>query len=345
MELSLFYFAADAGEKGGTEAAYELLVEGAKFADRNGFSAVWTPERHFHPFGGPYPNPAVTGAAIATITQHIAIRAGSVVLPLQDPIRVAEEWAVVDNLSGGRVGLAFASGWHAVDFALAPGAYHDRRAEFAERLEQVRALWRGHTISRLDGLGNPVEVAVYPRPVQAEPPIWITSAGDVATFELAGRMRANVLTHLLHQDLDELTVKIAAYRKTRGVGGTVTLMMHTFVGTDDVDVRDKVLGPLTAYLRRSLSLMTTTLASDHELGTAEPDADEVDFLVGRAAERYHHERGLFGSVDKCAAILDRVAVCGVDEVACLIDFGVAPATTITSLSRLRRVADAFRSQH
>ncbi|MDN3358594.1 MupA/Atu3671 family FMN-dependent luciferase-like monooxygenase [Actinomadura sp. DC4] len=342
MEMSLFYFAADAGS---TADAYELLVEGAKFADRNGFSAVWTPERHFHPFGGPYPNPAVTGAAIATITRNVAIRAGSVVLPLQDPIRVAEEWAVVDNLSGGRVGLAFASGWHAVDFALAPGGYENRRAELTERLEQVRTLWRGGAIERLDGLGNPVKLEVYPRPVQAEPPIWITSAGDVTTFEMAGRMRANVLTHLFNQDLDELTAKITAYRTARGDGGTVTLMLHTFAGTDDADVRDTVLGPLSAYLRQSLSLMTATLGPDHELGTAEPDPDEVDFLVGRAAERYYRERGLFGSVGTCTAFLDRVAACGVDEVACLIDFGVAPAETIAGLGDLRRVAEAFRSPH
>src|SRR6185295_17743730 len=103
------------------------LMEGAKFADRNGFAAVWTPERHFHAFGGLYPNPSVTSAAIAAITQRVKIRAGSVVLPLHHPLRVAEEWAVVDNLSNGRVGLAFASGWHSIDFVLAPQNYADRK--------------------------------------------------------------------------------------------------------------------------------------------------------------------------------------------------------------------------
>ncbi|WVJ71376.1 LLM class flavin-dependent oxidoreductase (plasmid) [Paracoccus marcusii] len=58
-----------------------MLLEGAKFADRHGFVAVWTPERHFHAFGGPYPNPSVTGAAVAAVTQNIAVRAGSCVGP------------------------------------------------------------------------------------------------------------------------------------------------------------------------------------------------------------------------------------------------------------------------
>ena len=87
MDFSLFYFAADAAER---EAGnrYRLLLEGAKFADQHGFSAVWTPERHFHAFGGLYPNPAVTSAAVAMVTERIGIRAGSVVLPLHNPIRV-----------------------------------------------------------------------------------------------------------------------------------------------------------------------------------------------------------------------------------------------------------------
>ena len=96
VTFSLFYFAA------GEEAAhdgYRLLLDSARFADRHGFEAVWTPERHFHAFGGAYPNPSVTGAALAAITEHVGIRAGSVVLPLHSPIRVAEEWGVVDNIS------------------------------------------------------------------------------------------------------------------------------------------------------------------------------------------------------------------------------------------------------
>src|SRR4029453_18639126 len=108
MEFSLFYFAND-GEVS-AEDRYQLLIDGAKFADQNGFTAVWTPERHFHEFGGSYPNPSVTSAALATITERVHLRAGSVVSPLHNPIRIAEEWSMVDNFSKGRVGVSFASG-------------------------------------------------------------------------------------------------------------------------------------------------------------------------------------------------------------------------------------------
>ena len=141
MDFSLFYWGNDDGVG---VAKYKTLLDGARFADENGFQAVWTPERHFHAFGGPYPNPAVTGAAVAAVTKNLAIRAGSCVLPLHHPARVAEEWAVVDNLSGGRVGLAFASGWMPEDFVLRPeNAPPANRAALLRDIETVRRLWRG----------------------------------------------------------------------------------------------------------------------------------------------------------------------------------------------------------
>src|SRR5206468_911098 len=171
VDFSLFYFAS--GDAGPAAEKYRVLLEGARFADRNGFAAVWTPERHFHRFGGLYPNPSVTSAALAAVTERIQIRAGSVVLPLQHPIRVAEEWAVVDNISGGRVGVSFASGWHANDFVFAPENYAERKAITFREIETVRRLWRGETISITDGARHEIQVRIYPRPIQPELPVWV----------------------------------------------------------------------------------------------------------------------------------------------------------------------------
>src|SRR5437868_15224370 len=137
MDYSLFFF-ADSAAPGADK--YRLLLDCARFADRHGFTAVWTPERHFHPFGGLYPNPSVTGAAIAAITENVKIRAGSVVLPLHNPVRVAEEWSVIDNISKGRVGISVASGWHTDDFVLMPDSYADRKEVMLRQIETVRKL-------------------------------------------------------------------------------------------------------------------------------------------------------------------------------------------------------------
>jgi natural product biosynthesis luciferase-like monooxygenase protein len=348
MDFSLFYFASAAGAA--PEGRYRLLLEGARFADAHGFSAVWTPERHFHEFGGLYPNPSVTGAALAVLTSHVQIRAGSVVLPLHNPIRVAEEWSVVDNLSGGRVGLSFASGWHANDFALMPGSYADRKGVMLRGIETVRRLWRGEAVRATSGNGAEIEVRVLPRPVQAEPPLWVTAAGSPDTFRLAGELGANVLTNMLGQSVADLVAKIAVYREARRAaghagGGCVSLMLHTFVGADRDEVRAKVREPFLAYLETSTDLIKKAkweFPAFARPGQAAPDPseeiqlsdEETKILMSHAFERYFSTSGLFGTPESCLAMVDRLREAGVDEIACLIDFGVADDDVLASLAHL-----------
>ncbi|MFJ3084600.1 MupA/Atu3671 family FMN-dependent luciferase-like monooxygenase [Streptomyces halstedii] len=337
MDLSLFYFADDS-EQQGEGGCYELLMEGAKFADTHGFSAVWTPERHFHPFGGMYPNPAVLGAAVAAVTERVAVRAGSVVAPLHHAARIAEEWSVVDNLSAGRVGAAFASGWNALDFALDPEAYDQRRELVSRRVDEVRMLWRGEALDGVDGKGRPARIRSYPRPVQEELPVWITSSGSIDTFREAARLKAGLLTHLLGQDLDVLAKGIAEYRRVAadehdGWTGHVALMVHTFVGDDLATVKEVVRAPLTAYLRSSIHLFAKAFLGDKfDIGSLREG--DVNFLAGQAFERYFHSSGLFGSVEDAFAVLERIGKVGVDEVACLIDFGVATKKVIEGFEHL-----------
>jgi natural product biosynthesis luciferase-like monooxygenase protein len=302
-----------------------MLLEGAKFADTHDFTAVWTPERHFHAFGGSYPNPAVVGAAVAAITEKVAIRAGSVVAPLHPPVRIAEEWSVVDNISHGRVGLSFASGWHAVDFAIRPENYASRRDVLIDTVDTVRSLWRGESTKLPDGTGEMTNVRIFPTPVQAELPVWVTSAGNVETFRNAGRTGSGVLTHLLGQDLDELRGKIAAYReayaKDHDGQGQVALMLHTLLGEDRDAVREVVREPFSEYLRSSIGLILSS-AGDILPGVDPKNLsqEDIDFLVAHSFDKYFETGGLFGTVEDATAIVGRLAEIGVDEVACLIDF-------------------------
>lgn len=359
IDFSLFYFAADAAASSGGK--YRLLLEGAKYADEHGFSAVWTPERHFHPFGGLYPNAALTGAAVAAVTQRIGIRAGSVVLPLHNPIRVAEEWSVVDNLSNGRVGLSFASGWHARDFALQPDNYKNRRELMASGIETVKALWRGEAIKVIGGDGQPVEVNTYPPPVQREPKMWVTASSDPNTFALAGRLGANVLTNLLVMKTEQLVENVAVYRKAwtdagHAGAGTVTLMLHTFLGRDVDEVRSKVRGPFLEYLKTSTDLISkmrwelTAFAKGDDrkaptaqnMSLADLEPEEIDVIMEHAFQRYFKTAGLFGSPASCMATIDKLKQFGVDEIACLIDFGVAADDVLASLpylDELRRMSN------
>jgi natural product biosynthesis luciferase-like monooxygenase protein len=346
MQFGLFYFASDDGEQASTlgREKYRLLLEGARYADLHGFSAVWTPERHFHTFGGLYPNPALTSAALAVVTERVQLRAGSCVLPLNDPIRVAEAWALVDNLSNGRVGISFASGWQPEDFIFAPTSYRERHEVMFREIETVRRLWRGETLTMPGGHGRDVTFGIRPRPVQRELPIWITAGGTPETFRRAGAMGASLLTHLLGQSIEELTDKLRIYRdawREHGhgpSGGHVTLMLHTFVGESESQVRAEVRGPLTTYLRGSVSLFTPFAAA---LGLDMNNLSEADMdaLADHAFSRYYETSGLFGTPESCLEMVDRLRSVGVDELACLIDFGIPTETVLGNLSRLDRLRE------
>lgn len=359
IAFSLFYFAA--GQQDRSDASvYRLLLDGARFADTHDFSAVWTPERHFHAFGGIYPNPAVTTAALATITSRISLRAGSIVLPLHNPLRVAEDWAVIDQLSGGRVGLAFASGWHADDFALMPQNYDRRRDVMLDNINTVTRLWRGEKIEVLNGKGEAIHIGVLPRPVQLEPPIWITAAGSIDTFRLAGQIGANLLTNMLGQDIDDLREKFAEYRKSRREAGhpgegVISVMLHTFVCDNSQTARDVVRTPFSNYLKTSFDLIKVAPSMFPAFRQPSANAGEaagfnaarftdqdMDALVDHAFDRYFTDAGLFGSPDDAMKMIDRLRAIGVNEVACLIDFGVDPDLVIESLpylDRLRQIAN------
>lgn len=331
ISFSLYFFSDDGSKASGDK--YRLVLESAKFADRHGFTAVWTPERHFQDFGGLYPNPSVLSAALAVLTERIQIRAGSVALPLHHPVRVAEEWSLVDNLSHGRVAVSFASGWHTNDFVFAPEIYDDRKEVMFRHIELIQKLWAGEQIKLTSAGGSEVELRILPRPIQPQLPIWITTSGSAETWRRAGVIGANVLAAYIGYSPEELAQRIALYREARATHGhdpgVVTIMLHTFVGDDDHVVKEKVRAPFSNYLRTYFKQYETTGAGVADVSEADKDA-----LMSAAFEKYFAGSTLLGAPEKCARLIDALVDAGVDEVACLVDFGVDADSVLASLTRL-----------
>jgi natural product biosynthesis luciferase-like monooxygenase protein len=338
------------------EARYELLLDAARLADEWGFTAIWMPERHFHRFGGLFPNPAVLGAAVAMTTRRLQIRAGSLVSPLHDSLRIAEDWSVVDNLSGGRVAVSFGSGWNIEDFVFFPERYARRQAVMYEQIEEVKTLWRGGSLKRRDSNGREVEVRVFPEPVQRTLPTWVTSSGNERTFVSAGEIGANVLTHLIGQEVDELAVKIRRYREARESHGfapregKVTLMLHTFLGNEMEAVRATVRGPFREYLRSALSLEQLALqaggaiSGGHRVQPHEIPERDLEDLLDLTFERYFRTASLLGTPDSCQRLLWRLDEIGVDEIACLVDFLDDAAAIRESLPLLAELREVFSAE-
>lgn len=344
MQFGLMFFAS--GEDNLESDRYRLVIESAKYADQNGFSSIWIPERHFTALGCLYPNPVVLQAALARETQTIRLQAGSVVLPLHDPIRVAEEWAMVDNLSGGRVGLSFASGWNPGDFAFFPDRYDQRWQIMEEGILTVQKLWQGDSIFVQGGDGQSRQVRVYPTPIQKQLPLWVTAASNPKTFMKAGELGANLLTHLFDQDLATLAQKIASYRQASVENGhrpgKVTVTLHTYMGSDLAAVREQVRHPYCDYLKANLPLLKgLSYSRGQSVDLASLSQVDLDQMTDRIFEKFYSEgRSLLGTPESCQSLVEQLYRIGVNEIACLLDFGPHPDLILQTLPHLNRLRGA-----
>lgn len=176
---------------------------------------------------------------------------------------------------------------------------------------------------------------------------------------MAGEIGANVLTHLLGQRLEDLAKSIAIYREARrehgyAGEGVVTLMLHTFLGADMETVRETVREPFSNYLKTSLDLVkmapssfpmfnrpskSRLRAEDRNVHSEEFTEEDMEALVAHAFERYFETSGLFGTPDSCLGITNRLTAMGVNEIACLIDFGVETDAVLSSLHALHALKE------
>jgi alkanesulfonate monooxygenase SsuD/methylene tetrahydromethanopterin reductase-like flavin-dependent oxidoreductase (luciferase family) len=111
-------------------------------------------------------------------------------------------------------------------------------------------------------------------------------------------------------------------------------MLHTFVGPNTNEVKEQVRAPLTRYLRTFIKQGEQLNLSEHGSAATRVTEDDKDALAALAFESFFNHSALLGSAAKCAALVARLRAVGVDEIACLIDFGLDAATVLTGLHHL-----------
>lgn len=327
---------------------FEAILRASALADDAGLRFVSVPERHFDPFGGLFPNPAVVAAAIAARTQKIQVRSGSVIAPLHDVLRIAEEWAIVDRISNGRVALSIGSGWNVNDFVLAANAFADRRRIAEQQIDALQRLWSGESVALRNGAGEIAEVSTFPRPVQPRLPLWITSSSSLETWEFAARIGANILTHTENQDLEGLEAKIKSYRRATGArAGIVTVMQHTFIHENEQEI-DKAREALRSYIVRALELERRAVSGGGEMSGRKRVSERalskanLSAVTDLAAKKYTTMLGLIGTVDDCTRRAEALRAVGVDEIACLVDF-VDPDLLLVGIPGLIALANRMNA--
>lgn len=168
------------------------LADQCVYAEELGFNSVWVPEHHFSVLGV-LPSPSVFLANVAARTKKVQLAPATVLLPASHPIRMAEEYALLDLLSDGRAIFSAGRGYDKREYDVFEIDFNNSREIFFEQLDIIKKAWTQPTISYSGKFYNFPEVELTPRPVQdPHPPIYVAAFSEPSVLK-AAEMGENVI--------------------------------------------------------------------------------------------------------------------------------------------------------
>jgi len=335
MEFSLFalptYYRDTDGPVG---AYYRRLIDFLVSAEELGYDGIWSNEHHFHPYGGLVPAPAVLLSALAQRTKRMRLGTSVVVLPLHSPIEVAEQLAMVDNMSGGRVELGIGRGFVPFDYQTLKIPMSEGQERTLESLEVILKAWSGEPFSHHGKYFNYDNVEVWPPPEQKpHPKVWIACSASQESFELAGRSGYNLLTVSSLRSIETIADNAKYYHDAWTAAGhdpagyKYNTHYQIVLDEDRARARETATQAIHRYaqlLKESTTLMTAP-------GSRPPSPLE-DFDVDRWLEE---GRILVGTPDDVVPILQRAeAALGITGIDGTFLFGGIPFETAERSLRL-----------
>lgn len=283
-----------AGLSPASDRYYQELLEEVELAEELGFACVWFTEHHLMPYGGMIPNPAAMLIAAAARTTRIRLGCAVSVLPLRHPIHIAEEYAMVDAISGGRLEFGVGVGNTPREYDVFGVAIDEGRARFDEAFEVILKAWTNETFSHQGKFWRFENLTLYPRPVQRpHPPIWVAGMSE-ASLGRAGRMGFNIMTVAHPRPPEQVRPGVAAWRRNLQAAGFDPAQRHCLI---------HLRGWVDEDAARARRVGQEGIARYDEIsrrGRREPRPDEWDWEGMLAAGR-----NVYGDPGQCIAQMRR----------------------------------------
>ncbi len=321
------------------------LMEECLHAEEIGLNSVWLPEHHFGLFGC-LPAPAVFLANLAARTKRVKLAPATVLLPCNHPVRVAEEFALLDLLSNGRVVFSAGRGYDKREYDIFGVPFEESRERFDEEMEIIQKAWTQEAFSHKGKFWEFDEVTVLPRPVQKpHPPVYVACFSK-PTVELAARLGFHaIFAPFAAAMMFGGVQQAAAYHRERAAEAgfkDVRAMCSYFVAVVDdeaqvAETKDRLL----FYLKS----ITPALPGDR--AKAPPHiayfVDIVERLLAMKPEQLGERSIITGTPEQCVESLKKVEAAGIEEVILYFNFGAYPhKDTMKMMDRfVRDVAPHF----
>jgi alkanesulfonate monooxygenase SsuD/methylene tetrahydromethanopterin reductase-like flavin-dependent oxidoreductase (luciferase family) len=318
MKLSVFsvqdHYPAQART---VQQLYGEVIAQAEFADALGYDTFWVAEHHFHEYGV-VPNPAVMLSSLAQRTRRLRLGTAISILTFHNPLTVAESYAMVDVLSGGRLIYGVGSGYLSHEFAGYRIDPAEKRDRFDENLAIVRRLLAGERVTADGKFGKVDAVALNVVPVQREVPIYVAVLRREAAFHI-GKQGNNLMCvpYASLEHFDQIGDLIAEYRRGKAEASVAAsdddavVTLHTHVAESDDAARRNAEAAFNLYVDSRLYARKSTYDDAMRNGLH-----------------------LFGSVETVAEKLVQLHRFGVRHVSTLQNFGLMPQEKVRASMEL-----------
>jgi alkanesulfonate monooxygenase SsuD/methylene tetrahydromethanopterin reductase-like flavin-dependent oxidoreductase (luciferase family) len=294
-------------QQGSAAGFYREVIDLAVDAENLGFDSVWVAEHHFANYGL-CPAPAVLLATIAQRTEKIRLGPAVCVLPFHDPVKVAEEYAVLDVVSGGRLDFSVGRGYLAHEYAGHLVDREESQGRFDEALEVIELAWKGEPFEYAGRFHRYPRIALNTLPLQRPAPPIAIAALSPATYARIGAQGYNlVAVPYILEDLSALKDLLAGYTAHAkggsrvGSGPRVTVAFHMHVAPTQAEAETRARPYITRYCETR----------------AVGNSKTFDLLM-------RQQLIAVGDPAHVAGILRQLASFGVDRVLCLMNFGGMP---------------------
>ena len=306
---------------------YDELLEQAELADELGFDSFWLAEHHFHQYGI-IPRPSLFLAAAAQRTKRIKLGASVVVLPFDNPIRIAEDYAMLDVISGGRLCMGVGSGYLQHEFEGFSIDPVEKRARFDEALAIIIEAWKGKRFSYKGQYNSFEDICLNVSSLQQPHPLLTVAilSNNAAYYVGKQGLPIMMIPYATTESFSELSDTVTAFRKGFKESGQpiekaiVPFGLHSFCGESFAAVEADCRTMMDRYVRTRL------------------------YAKQRSFERIR-EKDLvaFGSPDEIIRVAKKYEQAGLTHFLSIMNFGGMPHKKVLQSMRLmaKEVFPAF----
>jgi alkanesulfonate monooxygenase SsuD/methylene tetrahydromethanopterin reductase-like flavin-dependent oxidoreductase (luciferase family) len=313
MKFGIFVFGDNPPDIGrSNQKYYEEVLTMGEWAEELGLDSFWLGEHHFFWHGTCVSPPAII-AALGQRTKKIRLGPAVSVLPFRHPLIVAEEYALADNLCGGRLNFAIGSGFSPVEYRMFGMTMEEARDRYWESFDIILKAWRQDEYSHHGKYYRIDNGSLYVKPVQKPmPPTWIAASSD-ETLIKAGEMGFSIMgipfarsTSVLEvkekNDLFQRSYARAGHKKAPDI----IVALHVCLEESE----EKAVTLSRPHFARVVDYLTKY----RRAGAKAPDFDNIK------KERL----AIFGAPQNAVAVLKEYAKIGVTHVICMVNFGGLP---------------------